>query len=718
MNSGDLVLRYSEKFGGQVDALIKTLGDIDTCGDSGISEIAYEILKIPSDYNQGLLVDPSFLGSVSDIVRSVKNKGDVRDALETAKKYPDQTQHIITNLGLASRHLTEEEFAAAATEIKNCSDVRHAIDAARNIRIKAIKKNQECKFQLIKKSIEALGYDDPLVAGELFKRFKGDSFNDVYVRADEILDGNEGYEFYKNPEVISAIKSYKGPAAVGVARGLLEALDRPAKSVEEEAQLKKEDGDFIVDPEAVKASAAFMSSKETIEALQKLDVKTAERVIENLCQLPGVVGVDSASVALKTSAGLRNADKFFETLRHLPAWCGKSDIENIYIALQKIKEKNPETAEVLVGYLYSFDFLGDKFGGMLNYFSRSKSIKEIETVGRTLSSVYGSSMIPTVVGRVKMPDTTDKSWKALIKLLDYMDAFQDSDLTLDASEDLYKSLAAAESAVKGKIKSLGITDEEKGMRFFPWVKSGYEPAIKVLKGEKISKPWLSRTYPVKSAPVDLKSMEEEIKLYAKMIGEEISFDRSEDLQSLRSSARRLISAASKKRGLDKKVLGEAKPNLNRILSSTDGAGGEYLLSIDASDMESQLAALQDISSCLSPGATNFEYTKILLENPNTLFPLIKEAGSGKIVGILSIAKGIHGDKKVISRWSQIHSTVPLDEKSVDESLKKYAAENGIEFLLEGEMIVDGIGEMVMDDYARGENGKVVVDRNRKPEELE
>ena len=175
---------------------------------------------------------------------------------------------------------------------------------------------------------------------------------------------------------------------------------------------------------------------------------------------------------------------------------------------------------------------------------------------------------------------------------------------------------------------------------------------------------------------------------------------------------------SKEKNLDQEVSSEIDLNLNRISefinTNTNNSSRKYKLSVNPSDLESQMESLQNITSCLSPYGKNFEFTKAYLANPNTFFAVIKN-DKEKVVGRVTMMMGKDKDgKDKIARVSKVYKIAPLNEKAIDEALIKYAKEMGAEFMENGEMTVEGL-ERVSDDFVKGENGKVVVKRKKDEE---
>lgn len=205
-------------------------------------------------------------------------------------------------------------------------------------------------------------------------------------------------------------------------------------------------------------------------------------------------------------------------------------------------------------------------------------------------------------------------------------------------------------------------------------------------------------------------MRKEIESYAQTIGTKLPEVPSEslNLEALKQMAGHIISELSKRKDIPQEILEEIKPNLNRISTSIDKAGN-YTFSVNPSDMKSQLEALQNVTSCLSPEGSKFQYTKKYLKNPYISFATIK--GARGIVGRVTIFQGTdENGNPAIARVSSVYAQVPIDEGEIDKLLEKYASETNITFVKQGKLTVPGLQDYYDDFIGAGKGPVVTINR--------
>lgn len=246
----------------------------------------------------------------------------------------------------------------------------------------------------------------------------------------------------------------------------------------------------------------------------------------------------------------------------------------------------------------------------------------------------------------------------------------------------------------------------------------------MLRGEEVKKFGITKSYLLRNnVEISFRRVIEELRSYAEMAGLEMKIEDKHDLGYVKEVARRIMSKVERKRDLEPEVLGEILPNLNRILNLTHNADTTYILHIDPQDLESQMEALQSVTSCMSPGGSRFSYTQEYMENPYTWWVVIKDGKNvvGRVTifvgkdykrpGILGRVWGIlnrmMGRTFCIARVSKVHSHALVEEESIDEALRKYARDCGYSFLESGTMVVPGL-KKVYDDFVIP--GEVVVRR--------
>jgi hypothetical protein len=171
-------------------------------------------------------------------------------------------------------------------------------------------------------------------------------------------------------------------------------------------------------------------------------------------------------------------------------------------------------------------------------------------------------------------------------------------------------------------------------------------------------------------------------------------------------------------------LKEFDPEIANILAGEkvhkEGTGRTYVLSdkdnivlyLNPKDLETQMEALQNITSCLSPGGYYFDYTKSYLKNQYFFWAVIK--ANDKVVGraTICIGKKVSGGstnpkistKYSLCRISEIRSDVKVSERAVDSALCTYAKEAGMGFIKNGNMFIDKIDD-IYDDYADLDTGR-------------
>ncbi len=156
-----------------------------------------------------------------------------------------------------------------------------------------------------------------------------------------------------------------------------------------------------------------------------------------------------------------------------------------------------------------------------------------------------------------------------------------------------------------------------------------------------------------------------------------------------------------------------------VLSKRD----DVVLCLKPSDLETQMEALQNITSCLSPGGDFFKHTRDYLKNPYVFWGVIK--ANGKVVGRMTISickKAInsYAIPKIsadysLCRISEIRSDVKVSERKVDSALRKYAKESGMNFIKTGDIFVEKLDD-IYDDYVytdREYNGGVIANLNNQ-----
>jgi len=199
-------------------------------------------------------------------------------------------------------------------------------------------------------------------------------------------------------------------------------------------------------------------------------------------------------------------------------------------------------------------------------------------------------------------------------------------------------------------------------------------------------------------------------LYKTLTGTEIDYDETKStLIDFKTKSRKLLDSlrdwARDNPDKDNETLNELKPNLERLSALRDvNSGREYTIGFSPEDYEGQLEALAKVQSCLSPGASNFKYTKNYLTNTNgnVFFATIRNGGD-RLAGRATIAVGYDSPdrtgQKYIARVSNIYpESTGITKDVFDSALQEYAEHIDAKVLDSGNMYVPGIGREVYDDY--------------------
>ena len=198
-------------------------------------------------------------------------------------------------------------------------------------------------------------------------------------------------------------------------------------------------------------------------------------------------------------------------------------------------------------------------------------------------------------------------------------------------------------------------------------------------------------------------------LYKTLTGTEIDYNRTEStLIDFKTKSRKLLDSLGdwEKYNPDKdnETLNELKPNLERLSALKVSSSRKYTIGFSPEDYEGQLEALAKVQSCLSPGASNFKYTKNYLTNTNgnVFFATIRNGGD-RLAGRATIAVGYDSPdrtgQKYIARVSRIYpESTGITKDVFDSALQEYAKHINAKVLDSGNMYISGIGQEVYDDY--------------------
>jgi hypothetical protein len=463
---------------------------------------------------------------------------------------------------------------------------------------------------------------------------------------------------------------------------------------------------------------AFLALPELVDQIDDFYINGQDKIADYKKQ-PGFKEFEETAEILKS----RDKTLAFTLLVNGPRFCcgwygpGKYNASFLE-AVKTLAERDNGiiTAKTLVKVAPSLiELFGDKSKAILKYIVRRndrESLYRIDALnGDGLSTK--SQTIAGVVDNIKIiGELGNKQADRLIKLASYVggvcDLDLDSELEAEITEDLHTCYTNMENLVKNYFAKVGISDINKGIKFNKWVASGDETALQVLRGEKIVKEGIAKSYEIEGAfEFNLDEIKNDLQTYASMAGLNTIVEKSEDLMYYKDIAAKIMSQLEEK-PTSQDVLAEVKPNLNKILNLAHKATGIYTLSVDPSNLESQMEALQRVTSCLSPpDGQFFKYTQEYMKNPNTFWAVI---GDGRdIVGRITILVGKDSKgNKALARVSGVYSVAAVKESSCDSALKKYAAEIGARYITRGQLTVPGLTKFYDDFIGEGEGEVVTV----------
>lgn len=382
----------------------------------------------------------------------------------------------------------------------------------------------------------------------------------------------------------------------------------------------------------------------------------------------------------------------------------KDGIKDFMKSINTVHERDPVTARLIAENVRNINSLfGNKYKGILSYMEKRRDREGLYAIAR----LENQNEVSNVIEAIKMDEFGNKRAERLIKLASYLDASLELELDVSIRPNLQESYDAVERSLHGYMTKLGIKDLEKGVKFVPWLKTKDKTALRVLRGIGIKKTGIARSYALADrSELPLDDMRRDVESCAKTIGVDVSLGN--DLDSIGKGARKVMSEAGRKKG--NTIAKEMMPRLSRVLNSVHRGSKNFILYVNPSDIETQMEALQNVNSCISPGGIYFEYGQEYLKNPNTFWAVIKDGE--KVVGRATVFIGRDPRcNKRLARVSEIRSNVTIKEELVDRALRKYAEEIGAKIMKNGEIKVGGL-TMAYDDYIDGitDQGKVAVKR--------
>lgn len=366
-----------------------------------------------------------------------------------------------------------------------------------------------------------------------------------------------------------------------------------------------------------------------------------------------------------------------------------------------IQNRDAVTAGMVLQALPKLHTLfGDKYAAVLSYFEKKHERNDI----RLLTSVTNEAYVSEAIGQIVLTSSGRMQGERLVKLAVSLNLLADLNRQLGLGvavqivPDLKTSYEIAQTALNDAAAKVGVANLDDLVNFLPWIITKDPTALGILRGEQVQKFGEQRSYALQAdVELDLKGLEGELDAYARAVSVQIPHHSEASLNAIREAARYIMAEVAGRKDLPAEVLGEVKPNLDRIITQMEGVG-TYELYINPQDLRAQMEALQKVTSCLSPGGIMFGHTQQYLRNPNTWWAVIR--GKQGVVGRVTIFNGQTEDShQAIARVSKVYSQVPFNENEIDEALKTYARETGKLFLERGVLVVPGLNG-VYDDYAK------------------
>lgn len=383
-------------------------------------------------------------------------------------------------------------------------------------------------------------------------------------------------------------------------------------------------------------------------------------------------------------------------------------------AASNIGSRDSVTAGMLIAALPKLHTLfGDKYGAVLSYFKKKHERNDLRLLQQINND--NGTYVSDAIREIELASLGRAQGERLVKLavslnsLAEMKTLLGMDVTVQIVPDLKTSYERAQTALNEVLSRLGITSIDDILKFRTWLTTKDETALRVLRGEQIPKLGEPRTYGIEAGvKFDLEGMRREIEAYAKAADVNIPGIPGSDLNALKAVASYVMAeVTTRKDVVPPEVLGEVKPNLDRIITLMNTAGN-YEISFNPQDLRSQMEALQNVTSCLSPGGSMFRHTQAYLRHPQVSWAVIRDM-QHRIVGRFTVFYGqTMEDQPAVARVSNVYSQVPTSEAEVDNALRRYAAETGRKLLEKGMLLVPGLNE-VYDDFARTAGpGRVAV----------
>ncbi|MCX8190629.1 MAG: hypothetical protein N3D78_00325 [Candidatus Aenigmarchaeota archaeon] len=354
---------------------------------------------------------------------------------------------------------------------------------------------------------------------------------------------------------------------------------------------------------------------------------------------------------------------------------------------------------------------------LLGYFLKEEDINSLAKIRNIYLDKIGDSNLDKIketLEKIKIEENIGKKQiKRLVNFAGLLDLCYNFKVEVNVDG---KSLQDAYKIVEENLKKFlnnkyGVEDLDLIKEFLPWFKVNSKVGIGVLKGEKFKKfTDLGRSYKIEVGDKDFNYEEilKELKSYNEKLkridGWELEIDENnKTLPYVHDVAREMMSLINRKKdwekdeGMKKYVKGEVLPNLSRFQNLTK----KYMsleVYLNPSDLKTQMKALQEVKSCLSPGGGNFKYTEDYIKSENVFFGVIKS--NGKIVGRFTVVNGYdESDKPALAIISNIHSHVPINEEEIKKAVEMYARENGAYLMERGELKIYGL-EKIYDDRVK------------------
>ncbi len=363
--------------------------------------------------------------------------------------------------------------------------------------------------------------------------------------------------------------------------------------------------------------------------------------------------------------------------------------------------------------------------GVLDYLTRRMPVREIQFLSQRktlagLNSYLGQTDFGSEIGNKKAGRLLD-----IVRISDMYAQIFDNEFNysvLDKTEPAAVAKLLEQRLLEQVQKDHGVkTDVGRIGRFreyLPYLKetdaqNGFAGIVKQILDGNAPKASGFEVEVKSEVALDLHNIHSELErlvsLYNKTTEQSVQLKGCSTLEAYAGFAHQLYDGLKQWKGQNaesiNKDVKEIEPNLKRLADLRNAGQRTYRISFAPRDYEGQLEALARVPSCLSPGSSNFKYSKHYLADTVTektggvFFAVIKDE-SDRIVGRATIAQGTDtSGELVVARASRIYpESVGITTEAFNRAIEQYANSLGGSYLPSGEMTVPGIRTTVYDDF--------------------